>query len=55
MKSILSGLKGLKCLINDVLAYARDHDRHWRRLKYVLKRISERGMTVSKEMCQFCV
>ena len=38
-----------------MLVYASDHDKHWHTLKDVLERISERGMTRSKEMCQFCV
>ena len=55
MEKILAGLEGVICLMNNVLVYASDYDTHWRRLRDVLKRISESGMTLSKEKCQFGV
>ena len=55
MKKILGGLEGALCLMDDILVYASDYDTHWRRLRDVLKRICESGMTPNKEKCQFGV
>jgi len=40
---------------DDVLVFGEDSVQHWTRLKEVLKRIREAGMTLRKNKCQFGV
>ena len=44
-----------RVIMDNVLVYTSDYDTHWRRLRNVLNRIGESGMTLSKEKCQFGV
>jgi hypothetical protein len=53
MEKILKGLKGVICLMDDILVYGKNPSDHWYRLKKVLKRIEKAGMTLRKEKCQF--
>ena len=55
MERILQGLKGVICLMDDVLVYASDHNDHWDRLKAVLSRIANSGMTLRRDKCEFGV
>ena len=57
MSEILSGLKGVVCLIDDVLVYGaldgatqEDHDKN---LVAALSQIQEAGLTLNKEKCVF--
>ena len=51
MSGILSDLDGVVCLIDDVLVYGKTEQEHDQRLKATLRRISEAGLTLSKEKC----
>ena len=50
---ILSGLKGIVCLLDDVLVYGETPQEHDERLMAALKRISKAGLTLSREKCSF--
>ena len=47
MLSVLEGLAGVVCLIDDVLVYAKG------RLRAVLKHLQEKGVTLNQEKCLF--
>ena len=53
MEKILQGLKGVVCLMDDVLVYGETVSEHWLRLRKVLERIKRAGMTLKKEKCEF--
>ena len=53
MSGILSDLDGVVCLIDDVLVYGKTEQEHDQRLKATLRRISEAGLTLSKEKYVF--
>jgi len=53
MEKILKGLEGVVCLMDDVLVYGKDSKQHWKRVHNVLRRVSESGMTLQKEKCEF--
>ena len=53
MEKILDGLKGVICLMDDILVYGSDPSQHWARLHKVLERIESSGMTLRKEKCEF--
>ena len=53
MCGILSDLEGVICLIDDVLVYGKTEQEHDQCLKATLRRISEAGLTLSKEKCIF--
>ncbi len=53
MEKILFDLDGVICLMDDVLVYGKNPDEHWSRLRKVLSRIRESGMTLKKDKCEF--
>ena len=53
MSSILANLKGMVCMIDDVLVYGFSHKEHDERLKAVLTQLQNAGVTLNKEKCQF--
>jgi hypothetical protein len=53
MEKILEGLEGVVCLMDDVLVFAKDQNTHWQRLRAVLSRIYNAGMTLRKDKCEF--
>ena len=53
MSTILSGLDGVLCLMDDILVFAKDEVEHDRRLKEVLQRIQTAGVTLNPEKCEF--
>ena len=53
MSSILSDLKGVVCMIDDVLVYGSSHKEHDDRLEVVLNRLQKAGVTLNKEKCKF--
>ena len=55
MEKILDGLEGVVCMMDDVLVFGTDADEHWCRLRLVLERIQNSGMTLKKEKCEFGV
>ena len=53
MHKILSGLKGVVCLIDDVLVHGTTQEEHDENLLAVLNRIQEAGLTLIKDKCIF--
>lgn len=53
MTKILSGLKGVKCYLDDVIIYGPSQEEHDANLKAVMKRIQEAGLQLNKEKCLF--
>ena len=53
MSGILSDLDGVVCLIDDIIVYGKTEQEHDQHLKATLRRISEAGLTLSKEKCVF--
>lgn len=55
MSKILEGLEGVACKMDDILVFGRDEGKHDERLKRVLRRLEESGMTLNREKCEFKV
>ena len=53
MSDILSYLKGVVCLIDDVLIHGKTQEEHDCRLRNVLERIKLVGLTLNAEKCEF--
>ena len=53
MNSMLSGLSGVLCLMDDVLIFGKDQAEHDERLEKVLKRIETAGVTLNHNKCEF--
>ena len=53
MSDILSGLKGVVCLIDDVLVYGATQEEHDKNLLAALNRIQDAGLTLNREKCVF--
>ena len=53
MNSILEGLEGVVCLIDDVLVVGKDVTEHDARLLRVLERLESVGVTLNREKCIF--
>ena len=53
MSQILLGLTGVLCLMDDVLVFGGDKSEHDQRLRAVLKRIEEAGVTLNRSKCEF--
>ena len=53
MSEILSGLRGVVCLIDDVLVYGATQEDHDKNLLAALSQIQEAGLTLNKEKCVF--
>lgn len=53
MSEILSGLTGVVCMMDDVLVHGKTQEEHDERLRKVLLRLQETGMTLNSEKCQF--
>ena len=53
MNSILEGLEGVVCLIDDVLVVGKDVTEHDARLLRVLERLESVGVTLNREKCVF--
>ena len=51
MQEILSGLKGVVCLIDDVLVHGVTQEEHDENLLAVLNQIQQAGLTLNKEKC----
>ena len=52
MNALLSNLKGVLCLMDDVLVYSNDQKEHDKRLEAVLQRIEAAGMTLNRDKCK---
>ena len=53
MSEILSGLEGVVCMMDDVLVHGRTQEEHDQRLDAALARISNAGVTLNAEKCEF--
>jgi len=53
MSSMLEGLEGVICLIDDVLIYGSTIEEHNERLEKVLKNLNEGGVTLNEQKCEF--
>ena len=53
MNDILSDLPGILCRADDILVFGATPSKHDERLKAVLDRIKNAGVTLNKEKCQF--
>ena len=53
MNTILEGLEGMVCLMDDVLIFGSNKDEHNIRLMAVLQRLEKAGETLNFQKCQF--
>ena len=53
MSTILSGLEGVLCMVDDVLITGATQAEHDQRLTDALERIQKAGVTLNKEKCEF--
>ena len=53
MSTMLEGLQGVLCLMDDVLVYGRDQEDHDKKLEAVLQRIQSAGVTFNPDKCEF--
>ncbi|XP_064486178.1 uncharacterized protein K02A2.6-like [Ornithodoros turicata] len=53
MLRILEGLAGTTCHMDDILVYGSNRKEHDKRLDAVLRRLSDAGVTLNKEKCEF--
>ncbi|XP_021354167.1 uncharacterized protein K02A2.6-like [Mizuhopecten yessoensis] len=53
MDTVLQGLSGVKCIIDDMLVTGQDDDDHLRNIEAVLERLDEYGLRVKKDKCEF--
>ena len=55
MSEILNGIPGVVCMMDDVLIHGTTLQEHDGRLRQVLERLQEAGVTLNKEKCRFAV
>ncbi len=55
MMTVLQGLEGVVCQMDDVLVYGVDQKQHDARLRQVLQRLSDAGLTLNEKKCRFSV
>ena len=53
MSEILEGIPGVLCFIDDVLCMGETEEEMEQRLKLVLERLEEEGVTLNKDKCEF--
>ena len=53
MQSILEGVEGVQCHIDDILVYGKDQEEHDARLRESLCRLREARVTLNREKCIF--
>ena len=53
MSQLLEGLKGVVCMMDDILIYGQTQTEHDNRVHSVLSRIKAAGVTLNEEKCQF--
>ena len=53
MSTVLDGLVGVLCLMNDILIFDKDQMEHDVRLIAALERIQATGVTLNKDKCEF--
>ena len=55
MSTILDGLPGVICLVDDILVFGACQEEHDQRLQAVLQRLASAGLTLNGEKCLFSV
>ena len=53
MSTLLEGIDGVVCLMDDILIHGTTQDEHDSRLMEVLRRLEAAGVTLNKEKCEF--
>ena len=53
IERVLQGLKGQKNLVDDIFVWGRNQEEHDKNLFAVLKRLSEAGLTLNHNKCEF--
>ena len=53
MQQTLQGCKGVQNILDDIIMYGRCKEEHDERLKAVLVRLLESGLTLNRKKCQF--
>ena len=53
MSTLLDGLDGVVCLMDDILVHGATQDEHDNRLMKVLRRLETAGITLNKDKCEF--
>ena len=53
MTKILEDLEGVASMMDDILVFGRNEGEHNERLKRVLRRLEESGMTLNRGKCEF--
>ena len=53
MQKILSGLDGVLCQMDDILIHTKDEQSHKQKVKEVLERLIEAGITLNEDKCEF--
>ena len=53
MSTILDGLAGVLCLMDDILIFRKDQKEHDTRLTAALEKIQAAGVTLNKDKCEF--
>ena len=53
MVEILQDMEGVVCHMDDILVHDKNNDEHGRRLKAVLHRLQESGLTLNAQKCEF--
>ena len=53
MSTVLAGLPGVQCYLDDVVCYGRTQEEHDRHLNAVLQRLQDFGLTLNPSKCQF--
>jgi len=53
MQKVLVGLEGVVCQMDDILVYGVSQEEHDTRLRKVLKKLLEAGITLNGEKCEF--
>ncbi|UYV67652.1 K02A2.6-like [Cordylochernes scorpioides] len=55
MTQLLGKIEGVVCFMDDIVVYGSSLEEHNERVRQVLKKIKEEGMTLNPEKCQFGV
>jgi len=53
MNSLLEGLQGVLCVLDDILIFGKNQQEHDSRLDTVFTRLSSSGITLNSAKCEF--
>ena len=53
MDSVLAGMSGVFCYMDDCLVYTKDRDSHLKTVEELFKRLSDNGLAVHLDKCEF--